>query len=68
MDSSDDDEPPMLVTLEENTTADNTGSSSSSTSQPIMTPPTFSHQESLDLPPCPVTILSGFLGEPFSLF
>lgn len=57
-DGSSDDEPPMLVKLEEKQTENPTTSSSS--------PPTSSTtphpSNELDLPPCPVTILSGFLG------
>jgi hypothetical protein len=55
-DEDDDDEAPMLVEValptNENTT----------TARSAMTPPPLPPSESELLPPCPVTILSGFLG------
>ena len=71
MDDSDDDEPPMLVTLvldeqllQNAPTVGNSGDSVEATTIPRQPPPPESKpkEDLSDLPPCPVTILSGFLG------
>lgn len=61
MEDSDDDEPPMLVALAEDGVPSTTTGGSAPT--PVVQQDQFLPKEDLhDLPPCPVTILSGFLG------